>query len=209
MFAQKFSSRVLIIAFVLVAISFTSVNANWGNMNLMANAQITTLGNYPNTSIMLGANTTITPDAAPTSTTSISAAVVTGFVGELTADPVTGVVRVTNAHNANIAPGTYAVMIRAFGPGGTATKTLQLTVTNGTTCTGIANFSDAANVTVGSNPISTAVGDFNNDGQQDIAVANVSANTVSIRLGDGLGSFSGTTNVLVNSGPVSLAVGDV
>ena len=38
------------------------------------------------------------------------------------------------------------------------------------------------------------MGDFNGDGKQDLAVANVSSNNVSILLGDGAGSFSAATN---------------
>jgi len=209
MFAQKFCSRLFITASVLVIpVLSTPVSANWGSIISHTNAQIAALGNYPNTSIALGANTTITPDAAPTNTTSINAETSAGFLGELAADPVTGVVRVTNALHANIAPGAYTVTVRAFGPGGTATKTFQLTVTDGSACPGVPSFIDAANVGVGSNPLSVALGDFNNDGKQDIAVPNVNSTTVSIRLGDGFGGFSGTTEVPVNSGPVAVAVGD-
>ena len=57
-------------------------------------------------------------------------------------------------------------------------------------------------------PYSVAIGDFNGDGKQDLAVANAGSNTVSIRLGDGLGGFSGSTNVSVGSGPYSVAIGD-
>jgi hypothetical protein len=37
--------------------------------------------------------------------------------------------------------------------------------------------------------------DFNQDGKQDIAIANADSSTVSIRLGDGSGGFSGLTEV--------------
>ena len=46
---------------------------------------------------------------------------------------------------------------------------------------------------VGLCPVSVAIGDFNGDGKQDLAVANSGSNTVSIRLGNGLGGFSGST----------------
>lgn len=95
-----------------------------------------TLGVYPPTSVALSDNVTITPDVPPTMTTGISVSTSTNFIGELTADPVTGVVSVTNAHHANISPGTYAVTVTAFGPGGTALTTFALTVTNGNFCFG-------------------------------------------------------------------------
>ena len=140
----------------------------------------------------------MTPDATPANTTSINVSTDSNFKGTFAASPTTGVVTVTDAHPA----GTYTVTVTAFGPGGTTTKTFTLTVTS-TPCG--ANFTDgftnAADVNAGSDPISVAIGDFNGDGKQDLAVANNSSNTVSIRLGDGLGGFSGSTEVSVGSGP--------
>ncbi|HEX9005557.1 MAG TPA: putative Ig domain-containing protein, partial [Blastocatellia bacterium] len=46
------------------------------------------------------------------------------------------------------------------------------------------------------------------DGKQDFATANQNANTVSIRLGNGLGGFSGSTNISVGTKPQSVALGD-
>ena len=43
-------------------------------------------------------------------------------------------------------------------------------------------------------PLSVAVGDFNGDGKQDLAVANSNSDNVSILLGDGAGSFGAATN---------------
>lgn len=217
MFTQKFSRHIFIPASLLIIVAAIAVNANWGSFSFFGANEVfsesaapaATLGNYPNTSIALSSNTTITPDAPPTSTTSISAETTTGFVGELIADPVTGVVRITNARHANVAPGTYTVTVRAFGPGGTATRTFQLTVTDGSACAGVSGFSSAANVGVDNSPLSTAVGDFNNDGKQDIATANVDSTTVSIRLGDGLGGFSGTGSVVANSGPNAVSISDL
>ena len=101
---------------------------------LLAIAAVTTptLGNYPDTSLALSTDTTVTPDAAPTNTTSINVSTSTDFKGTLAGDPTTGVVRVTDAHPA----GTYTVTVTAFDSGGaTATKTFTLTVTTPVTCT--------------------------------------------------------------------------
>jgi hypothetical protein len=61
---------------------------------------------------------------------------------------------------------------------------------------------------VGSFPYSVAVGDFNGDGHQDLAVANVDDNTVSVLLGNGDGGFGPPTSLPVGSAPFSVAVGD-
>ena len=149
-----------------------------------------TLGNYPATSVALSGNAAVTPDAAPTDTTSINVSTSTDFKGTFAADSVTGIVLVTDAHPA----GTYPVTVTAFGPGGTATKSFMLTVTATACGAGSTDgFTNAADVNTGSNPISVAIGDFNGDGIQDLAVVNQSSSTVSIRLGDGMGGFSGST----------------
>jgi VCBS repeat protein/FG-GAP repeat protein len=75
---------------------------------------------------------------------------------------------------------------------------------------GAGSFGTATNFGVGANtsPQSVAVGDFNSDGKQDLAVANFSANNVSVLLGDGVGSFGAATNFAVGTNPQSVAVGD-
>ncbi|HEX5731981.1 MAG TPA: alpha/beta fold hydrolase [Blastocatellia bacterium] len=60
----------------------------------------------------------------------------------------------------------------------------------------------------GFNPISVAVGDFNNDGNLDLAVAKISSNSVSILLGTGTGSFGAKTDFVTGNFPFSVAVGD-
>src|SRR5450631_3348580 len=87
---------------------------------------ITTLGNYPDTSVSLSGDTTVTPDATPTNTTSINVSTNSNFNGTFAASPTTGVVTVTDAHPA----GTYKVTVTAFGPGGPTTKTFALTIIN-------------------------------------------------------------------------------
>jgi len=60
----------------------------------------------------------------------------------------------------------------------------------------------------GSQPISVAVGDFNGDGLEDLAVANNGSNNVSVRLGNGDGTFQGAVNFGAGLRPRSVAVGD-
>jgi FG-GAP-like repeat/FG-GAP repeat len=164
------------------------------------------LGNYPNTSLLLSTDTTVTPDAAPTNTTSINVSTSTNFKGTLEGNPTTGVVRVTDAHPA----GTYTVTVRAFDSGGASTtKTFTLIVTTPVTCNPV-SFSAAANFSAGVTPISVAVGDFNGDGRQDLAFPNnvEEWGTVSILLGDGAGHFGTARSSFAGGYPQSVAVGD-
>lgn len=57
-------------------------------------------------------------------------------------------------------------------------------------------------------PFSVAVGEFNGDGKQDLAVANVGSDNVSILLGDGAGGFGPPSNISVGHQPSAVAVGD-
>src|SRR5438874_8441237 len=119
-----------------------------------------TLGNYPNTSIPLSTDTTVTPDAGPTNTTSVSVCTSTNFKGQLEGYPAAGVVRVTDPHPT----GTYAITVRAFnGASSSTTTTFTLTVTTPAACTPV-SFAPAENFGVGTLPESVAVGDFNGDG---------------------------------------------
>ena len=73
---------------------------------------------------------------------------------------------------------------------------------------GTGHFSAPTNFTVGDAPFSVAVGDFNGDGRQDLAVANADSDNASILLGDGAGNFSAATNFSAGHEPYSVAVGD-
>jgi hypothetical protein len=63
----------------------------------------------------------------------------------------------------------------------------------------------------GDAPRSIAIGDFNRDGKQDLAVANSRSNSVTIRLGNGAGAFPNAraSTVGAGSGPVAVAVKDL
>jgi len=71
-------------------------------------------------------------------------------------------------------------------------------------------FSSAVNYTVGNIPVSVTSGDFNKDGDLDLAVANVNSSNVSILLGVGDGSFNSAVNYTVGVGnnPQSVTSGD-
>ncbi|WP_016948862.1 FG-GAP-like repeat-containing protein [Anabaena sp. PCC 7108] len=73
------------------------------------------------------------------------------------------------------------------------------------------SFSAPNDLTTGDRPYSLAVGDFDKDGNLDVAVANADDKTVSILLGDGAGSFSlfGSYDVGSTLNPISIAVLDL
>jgi hypothetical protein len=168
-------------------------------------ANLPTLGDYPDTTVNLGANTTIIPSAAPTLDDHINVETSTNFKGILTADPLTGIVRLTNASTA----GTYTVAVKAFEGAASVTKTFTLTVqAGGAPCAGVTQFSNAADVGGITNPTAVAVGDFDNDGKQDLAIARNLGTTISIRLGNGAGAFSGSTEVTVGNNAQKVAIGD-
>jgi len=143
------------------------------------------------------------PDAAPSNATSVNVSSSTNFNGLLGGNPATGEVRVTDVHP----EGTYTVTVRAFSAGGqSASRTFTLTVTTPPTCNPV-TLAAPTNFVAGTG-IPVAVGDFNGDGEQDLAVTNSPSNSVAILLGDGGGNFGAATNFVVGTGPVSVAVGD-
>ena len=169
-----------------------------------ASAKLTPiLGNYPSTTITKGANAVILSDRVPVGTSRINVATDSDFKGTLVADLASGDVRVTNAHPA----GTYTVTVKALDNNSMASTTFQLTVVSGTVCNGTIRFTNGIGVATGVNPFNVAIGDFNNDGKQDLATAN-GGGAVSVRLGNGSGGFGGTTEVSVGTFPRSVAVGD-
>jgi hypothetical protein len=166
-----------------------------------------TLGNYLDTYVPLSGDTAITPDAAPTNTTSMNVSTSTNFKGKLEADPNTGSVRVTDAHPA----GTYTVTVKAFSGsnGPTTTKTFTLTVTTPPTCNPV-SFATAT-FEVGDRVGAVLVGDFNGDGKQDLAVTAIATNwsvRTLILLGDGAGQFNFFSEVPIGARAVADFNGD-
>ena len=70
-------------------------------------------------------------------------------------------------------------------------------------------FGSPTNYPVGTLPRAVATGNFNHDGQLDLAVANTASNNISILLGNSDGTFQTTMNYAVGQDPVSIAVVDL
>jgi phospholipase C len=107
---------------------------------------------------------------------------------------------VATAHTANITVANPA-------PGGGVSATAFLPVTNSFTMAAV-----TSTVPAGANPTLLASGDFNGDGNLDLAVTNGRTHTIDILLGDGEGTFSNGASFSVGNGPasqpISIAVGD-
>ena len=70
------------------------------------------------------------------------------------------------------------------------------------------DFAVAVQYTAGDVPVSVAVGDFDRDGNPDMAVANHNSHNVSVLLGNGDGTFQAAVNYAAGNAPRSVAVGD-
>jgi hypothetical protein len=73
---------------------------------------------------------------------------------------------------------------------------------------GDGTFQRAVDYSTGTTPLSVAVGDFNGDGVQDLAVTNAGSNNVSVLLGNGDGTFQAAVNYNTGAWSQSVAVGD-
>jgi hypothetical protein len=62
---------------------------------------------------------------------------------------------------------------------------------------------------VQSDPASIVIGDFNKDGNLDLAVANFLSNSLSVLLGNGVGSFQPAVNYPVGTNPIAITAGDL
>lgn len=168
------------------------------------NIQAQLLGNYPATSVAhAGSNVFILPSAPPSGISSLGVFTTADFKGLLLVDPVTGILTVTDAHPA----GVYNVTVKALN--GTISSNTNFTLTVGNPLCSQGLFISPPNLSVGNLPFSVSIGDFNNDGKQDIATPNYSFNSVSIRLGDGVGGFTAMSSIPVGINPISIAIGDL
>lgn len=171
------------------------------------------IGSYPNAIVGVNGNISVTPVSSPVAATSIRVVSSPAFKGEIEVDPVTGVVRVTNAQpsSSNYPGGVFPVLVIENSNAGTTYKRFDLTVRTGPPCVGepIFNSPIVASQSVGSRPHDLAIADFNLDGKQDIATANLEGDSVTILLGDGIGGFIRFSDFSVGDGPWGIAVGDL
>ena len=68
------------------------------------------------------------------------------------------------------------------------------------------SFVGAKKFPAGTNPVASVVGDFNQDGNKDLAVANRGSNNVSVLLGNGDGTFQPPVNFPVGGSPNSIVM---
>lgn len=74
---------------------------------------------------------------------------------------------------------------------------------------GVPSFRAINHFTAGTQAQDIVTGDFNRDGNQDLAVASQGIDAVSILYGNGLGGFVGPINFVTHDGPIGLTAGDV
>lgn len=166
-----------------------------------------TIGEYAPTVVSLGENVTIAPKFPPLATMRLTVTGPTNLIGELTADPVTGIIRITNASHANIPEGTYPIKVKAFGLVSTATTSFNLTVNKAPFCSPL-GFAPMTTHTVGVNPGLPVIGDFNNDGNQDVATPTSQTSQMAIQLGDGSGGLAPAVNYSTGTFLNAITVGD-
>jgi uncharacterized repeat protein (TIGR01451 family) len=97
--------------------------------------------------------------------------------------------------------------------GGAETNTSNDTATDPTTVaaapTSCGTFGNAITSAAGTSPTSVAVGDFNNDGIPDLAVADQNTQKVAILLGAGNGTFAAPLTITIGSVVSAVAVADL
>lgn len=99
--------------------------------------------------------------------------------------------------------GSFLVLVLSFlllaGLGFSATPPVPM---------GPGEFQTGKQFGVGVTPSAIAFGDINGDGKQDLAVANLGSNSVSVLLGNGDGTFQAKKNTGTVSSPIGVGLGD-
>jgi hypothetical protein len=201
MFTLSRETNFRIILFILFAIIVIAIALSY---TIGTRSAATSLGSYPATEVGLGGNMTVTPSSPPVGTLRLVAYSDTNFKGTLTADPTTGVIRVTNAHPA----GVFPVTVVSFESGGNSSTGFAITVANTATCSNAA-LAAAANIGTAAGPRQAVIADLDRDGDQDVATADFGGSGVSIALNNGTGGLTYTSTRTVGTNPNSVAVGDL
>jgi len=100
--------------------------------------------------------------------------------------------------------GTASVTVSNPAPGGGASEVVYFQIINPAKSVSF----NSSTFSTGQEPYALASGDFNGDGKLDLAVANVTGQTVSILLGKGDGTFQTQKEYAAGYAPIALAVGD-
>ena len=74
---------------------------------------------------------------------------------------------------------------------------------------GAVNFLPQVQFATGAQPVDVKAADLNGDGNPDLAIANMGANTVTVLLGDGTGGFGHRVDFPTGAGPHALAICDI
>jgi len=178
-----------------------------GNGTFTAAPNSPLVGSGPNSVVVGDFNEDGLQDLAVANTSGDSVTILLGN-GNGTFTPATGSPVLTGNSPVSVTEGDFngdGIVDLAVANVGDGTVTILLGNGDGT-------FTPAANspVSVGSEPSSVAVGDFNADGIADLAVTNYGGESVTILLGNGNGTFTSAANspVTVGSGPSSIVIGD-
>ena len=156
-------------------VSFEAEDACGEKLDLKFNLQINEvegplLGDYPETTVYLGENASITPSGIPKNARSLDAMSNIDFADVLTVDKATGILNITNAKN----PGTYNITMTAFDAQGLSISksfiihVLNKICTEGDFLSGEALGLIKSNLDFDQEIKKQALGDFNNDGLQDV-----------------------------------------
>ena len=103
------------------------------------------------------------------------------------------------------AAGTASVTVSNPGPGGGLSNAVFFDITNPTSFLSFTRLDIATQP----GPQAVAEGDFNGDGKLDLAVANLTSNSVSVFLGNGDGTFQAPVNYPVGTAPRSVIAVDL